>query len=127
MPIGTLIRKIQCQPTSHGQFANSTRTPPIGGPSAAAVFATTAIIASPMPRWAGGNTSVVVASAIGARMPAPTPCTIRNAIRAPIDHESAQSNDPSVKIAMPIRKNRLRPNWSASRPIETSRTAKMML
>ena len=94
---------------------------------AAAAFATTAIIASPSPRCAGGNTSAVVASAIGARMPAPTACTTRNAISAPIDHDSAHSSEPTVKIVMPIRKNRLRPNWSASRPIETSSTANMML
>ena len=32
-----------------------------------------------------------------------------------------------MKIAMPIRKKRRRPNWSASRPIETSSTANTML
>jgi hypothetical protein len=91
------------------------------------VLATTAIIASPIPRWAGGNTSVVVASAIGARMPAPTACTTRKAISAPIDHEIAQSSEPIVKIVIPVMKKRLRPNWSARRPIETSSTANMML
>ena len=59
--------------------------------------------------------------------PAPTACTTRNAISASIDHDSAHSSEPIVKIVMPIRKNRRRPNWSASRPIDTSSTANMML
>ena len=109
-PIGTLIRKIQCQPASHGQLANSTSTPPIGGPSAAAAFATTAIIARPRPRCAGGKTIAVVASASGARMPAPTAWTTRNAINASTDQDSAHSSEPIVKIVMPMRKNRRRPN-----------------
>ncbi len=121
IPIGTLIAKIQCQ------LANSISTPPIGGPSAAAALATTAIIASPRPRWAGGKTSAVVASASGARMPAPTACSTRNAISALMDQASEHSSEPIVKTVIPIRKNRRRPNWSASRPIETSRTANMML
>jgi len=33
----------------------------------------------------------------------------------------------AVKIDMPMMKKRLRPNWSASRPIDTSSTANMML
>jgi hypothetical protein len=32
-----------------------------------------------------------------------------------------------VKIAMPAMKKRRRPNWSASRPPDTSSTANMML
>jgi hypothetical protein len=122
-----LIKKIQCQPADHGQFANSTRIPPIGGPNAAALFATTAIKARPSPRCAGGKTRVVIARASGARMPAPTPWMMRKPIRRPAEVESAQSSDPAVNIDSPITKNRLRPNWSASRPIETSRIANVML
>ena len=70
---------------------------------------------------------MVVASAIGARVPAPTAWTRANAISASIDHDSAHISEPTVKIDMPIRKNRRRPNWSASRPIETSSTANTML
>jgi hypothetical protein len=44
-----------------------------------------------------------------------------------IDPAIPHSSEPSVKIARPIRKKRLRPNWSASRPIETSTTANTML
>ena len=60
-------------------------------------------------------------------MPAPTAWTIRKLISVPTDHEIAHMSDPSVKIVIPMRKNRLRPNWSASRPIDTSRTANVML
>ena len=51
----------------------------------------------------------------------------RKPISASIDHETAQSSEPIVKIVMPIRKKVLRPNWSASLPIDTSSTANMML
>ncbi len=121
IPIGTLIAKIQCQ------LAHSTSAPPSSGPIAAATLATTAMVARPRPRCSGGNTIAVVASASGARMPAPTAWITRNPISASIDDASAHSSEPSVKIVMPIRKKRLRPNWSASLPIDTSRTANMML
>ena len=119
--MGTLIRKIQCQ------LANSTRTPPSGGPIAAAVLATTASSASPRPRCLGGNISAVVASASGARTPAPTAWSTLKPMSASMDGDSAHSSEPTVKIDMPMMKKRLRPNWSASRPIDTSSTANMML
>ena len=40
---------------------------------------------------------------------------------------AAQSPEPIVNTVSPITKKRLRPNWSASRPIATSSTAKAML
>src|SRR5438093_1011708 len=61
IPIGTLIRKIQCQ------LAYCTRMPPSGGPIAAAAFATTASSASPRPRWCGGKVIAGGAGASGAR------------------------------------------------------------
>ena len=45
IPKGMLMRKIQCQ------VATSTSTPPITGPSADDTRATTAMRASPKPRW----------------------------------------------------------------------------
>ena len=70
---------------------------------------------------------MVVASAIGARVAAPTAWIARDAISASIDHDSAHISEPTVKIVMPIRKKRRRPNWSARRPIDTSSTANTML
>ena len=120
-PKGTLIRKIQCQ------LATSTSTPPRTGPSAEDTSAITAIRASPRPRCSGGKTSTVIANPSGARMPAPAPWITRNTTSHSIDHDTAHSAEPTVKTVKPMMKKRLRPNWSASRPIETSRTAKTML
>ena len=116
-----LIRKIQCQ------LATSTSTPPSTGPNADDTRATTAISARPLPRSAGGNTSTVMAKPSGARMPAPTPWITRKAISHSTDQAAAQRPDPIVNTVRPIMKKRLRPNWSARRPIDTSRIAKAML
>ena len=121
MPNGMLMRKIQCQ------LAISTSTPPSTGPIADETSATTAINASPRPRSWGGNTRTVMAKPSGARMPAPTPWTTRKAISHSTDHATAQSAEPTVNTPRPMTKKRLRPNWSASRPIDTSRIAKVML
>ena len=121
MPKGMLIRKIQCQ------LAHSISTPPSTGPNAEDTSATTAISARPRPRCSGGKTRTVIANPSGARMPAPTPWIARKAISHSIDHAAAHRAEPTVKTARPITKKRLRPNWSASRPIDTSRIAKTML
>ena len=60
-------------------------------------------------------------------MPAPTPWITRKPISHSTDHAAAQSAEPIVKTVRPMMKNFFRPNWSASRPIETSSTAKTML
>ena len=116
-----LIRKIQCQ------LAISISTPPSTGPSADDTSATTAISASPRPRCSGGNTSTVIANPSGARMPAPMPWITRKTISHSTDQAAAQRPEPIVNTVRPRMKKRLRPNWSASRPIDTSRIAKMML
>ena len=116
-----LIRKIQCQ------LAISISTPPSTGPSADDTSATTAIRASPRPRCSGGNTSTVIAKPSGARMPAPTPWITRKNISHSTDQAAAQRPEPIVNTVSPMMKKRLRPNWSASRPIDTSRIAKVML
>ena len=121
MPNGMLMRKIQCQ------LAISISTPPSTGPNAEDTSATTAISASPKPRCCGGNTRIVIANPSGARMPAPAPCSTRKTISHSTDHATAQSAEPIVNTARPITKNLRRPNWSASRPIDTSSTAKTML
>jgi hypothetical protein len=60
-------------------------------------------------------------------MPAPTPWITRKTISHSIDQADAHSADPIVNTASPTMKKRLRPFWSASRPIDTSSTAKTML
>ena len=120
-PNGTLIRKIQCQ------VAISTSTPPRTGPSAEDTSAITAISARPRPRCSGGNTSTVIAKPSGARMPAPAPWITLKMTSHSTDQAVAHSADPIVKTVRPMMKKRLRPNWSASRPMDTSRTANTML
>ena len=115
------MRKIQCQ------LAISIRMPPSTGPNADDTSATTAISASPRPRCSGGNTSTVMAKPSGARIPAPTPWTTRKNISHSTDHAAAHRPEPIVKTVSPMMKKRLRPNWSASRPIDTSRIANVML
>ena len=63
----------------------------------------------------------------GARMPAPAPWITRKPISHSTDQAAAHSAEPIVNSARPATKNRRRPNWSASRPIDTSRTANTML
>ena len=121
IPKGMLIRKI------HSQLATSISTPPSTGPNAEETSAITAISASPRPRCCGGNTSTVMAKPSGARIPAPMPWITRKPISHSTDQEIAQRAEPIVNTAIPIMKKRLRPNWSARRPIDTSRMANTML
>jgi hypothetical protein len=61
----------------------------------------------------------------GVTIAPPTPCTARAAISAPIDGASAAAAEPTVKIAIPIRNRRLRPNLSPSAAPIRSSTAKV--
>ncbi len=48
--------------------------------------------------------------------PAPSPCRARNAISAPMLHDTAHSTDPSTNVPIPNSISGLRPNVSASLP-----------
>jgi hypothetical protein len=80
---------------------------------------------SARPRRSRGTASVSKVSVSGVTIAPPTPCTARAAIRAPIDGASAAAADPAVKMAMPIRNMRLRPNRSPSAAPIRSSTAKV--
>ena len=69
----------------------------------------------------------MVASASGASVAAPTAWSARKAISASMLGDSAHSAEPTVKMLSPATKKVRRPNWSASRPIDTSSTANTML
>ena len=61
----------------------------------------------------------------GVTIAPPTPCTARAAISQPIVGASAAAADPAVKMTIPIRNMRLRPNRSPrAAPIRSS-TAKV--
>ena len=80
---------------------------------------------SASPRRSRGTASVSSVSVSGVTIAPPTPCTARAAMSAPIDGASAAAADPAVKMAMPIRNMRLRPNRSPSAAPIRSSTAKV--
>ncbi len=62
---------------------------------------TTLLSPSAMPRWWGGNASVMIAAALASRQAPPMPCTMRNTIRyvapdRPVIQSTASSNDAAV-------------------------------
>ena len=60
---------------------------------------------------------------MGTIIAAPTAWTARPPIITGRDGATAQMAEPRVKAATPSSRKRLRPKWSASRPMGTSRTA----
>jgi len=116
-PIGTLTRKIQCQ-------LICTRSPPIGGPSAAA----TPEIADQMPiatgRCSTGKAGSRRPSVVGIIIAAPTAWRTRAPTRKGIEGATAQSAEAAEKVRRPVMKTRLRPTRSAIRPAGTSSAAK---
>ncbi len=80
---------------------------------------------SASPRRSAGTASVRSVSVSGVTIAPPTPCRARAAISAPIDGASAAAADPSVKMPIPIRNSRLRPNRSPSAAPISSSTAKV--
>lgn len=58
----------------------------------------------------------MIVCATGNRHPAPAPCIARNSTSSIIEVDRPHSTEPSRKSVIPIRKIRLRPNMSASRP-----------
>src|SRR4051794_37957740 len=110
IPIGTLIRKIQCQ------VKYSTIAPPITGPSA--ILETEMALQSPsaLPRSSGGNAAEINESESGMMNAAPRPCKARIKISASVELTNAAANEVAVKSAMPIMNHFLRPNRSPNPP-----------
>src|SRR3984957_20170021 len=103
-PTGTLMKKTHRQPTP------TTSAPPTVGPIPRAIplIADQSEIArtrSP----AFENAVARIAKLVGASAAPPTPCSTRAASSVGPETEQPQSNDPSVKIAIPAAKNRRRP------------------
>ena len=67
IPIGTLIRKIQCQER------NAVRSPPSGGPNVKAIPPVVAITPIPRPRFPSGRKRVIRSGAAAAIIDAPSP------------------------------------------------------
>ena len=95
-PIGTLIRKIQCQ------LATSISQPPMIGPRIGPSSIGTPRIAISRPIRCGPAARVMIVMPSGISMPPPRPCRTRKPIRAPMLHAVAQSAEPMMNSAMAV-------------------------
>src|SRR4051794_12730697 len=104
IPIGTLIRKTQCQD------AYSTSTPPTTGPSAIPETEIAPQIPTARPRSSGGNAAEINESESGMMNAAPSPCSARIAISISMFCEKAAANDVAANRAGPAMNQRLGPS-----------------
>ena len=119
IPTGMLMKKIQLQ------LIFSVITPPTSGPMASAIAETPTQMPIAIPRCRGGKVAVMIERVAGFISAAPTPWTIRAAIRDSAPVASPQAREAAVKITRPMTKMRRRPNMSASFPPLSMRTAKV--
>ena len=126
-PIGTLMKKIDCQPTF------STSKPPANGPIAVARPLTLPQMPMARPRSGPSNVAVMIARVMGNMIDAPMPWMPRATSSAfmcerpptEMPPDSPQRSEPSVKTVRPAMKTRLRPKMSPSRPAVTRNTARV--
>ena len=119
MPIGRLIRKIQCQ------LIASVMTPPSSSPIEPPAEATKPKTPIAFAWCAGSGNIVTIIPRITAEASAPPmPWTKRAPISISWLWEAAQSSEATVKIARPTRKTRRWPTRSPSRPASSSRPPK---
>src|SRR6476619_3837538 len=116
-PIGTLSQKIQCQSRP------SAMAPPTSGPIAMARPAMPPHAPSATARRSGGIAADRIVSVSGVTIAPPTPWIARARMRLSVDVDSAARAEPPIKIPIPIRKTRLRPNRSPRAAPVISRTA----
>ena len=100
-----------------------TRSPPIGGPKAAAAPPTADHSPMAAPLRPGPKAGSSSPRDVGSMSAPPVACSTRAAIRNPSEGAIAQSAEEAVKIARPMRKAFLRPARSAQRPAGTSAAA----
>ena len=96
MPIGTLIRKIQCQ------LAASISQPPRIGPQIGPSSIGTPSTAITRPTRCGPAAWVMIVMPSGMSMPPPRPWIIRKAIRDSIDHAVLHSTEPATNSTSAI-------------------------
>ena len=118
-PIGTLSQKIQCQSRP------SAMAPPTSGPIAMASPAMPPHAPSATARRSGGIAADRMVRVSGVTIAPPTPWMARARISISVVGASAASAEPPMKIPIPIRKTRLRPNRSPRAAPVMSRTAKV--
>ncbi len=96
-PIGTLTKKIHCQPSP------STSTPPASGPTRVATPAVAPHTLIATPRRSAGKIRVIVDSVCGVSSAAPTPCKTRAAMSMPMVPERPHHRDAAVNTVRPSR------------------------
>ena len=116
-PTGRLTKKIQRQPKS------VTSQPPTTGPAIVATPAVAPQMPNAAPRFSGGKITVSTDSVCGVSNAPPMPCTTRKMISWSGVCAKPHAADASMKITRPMRKSRLGPYRSPSRPAVISRTA----
>lgn len=110
MPIGTLIKKIQC----HESW--STKNPPTSGPNTPAIPQAEPMKPSTFARFSNGYTSAIIVIVDGKIPPAPIPWIARKIINCSIFCANPQSDEPIIKIIVAITKIFFRPYKSDSFP-----------
>lgn len=114
---GRFTRKIQCQ---DAQWVSA---PPTSGPIAAAPDITAPHTPKAGPRYLPRNSAFTVDSVDGMMNAAPSACTARDAMSAPAVPDSAASRLPPAKTTSPTMNMVLRPQRSASLPVDSSSAA----
>src|SRR5713101_781085 len=69
----------------------------------------------------------MIDSVAGETRAAPTPCTVRAAIRTALEPASPHTSDAAVKTARPVMKISLRPSRSAKRPPSSRKPPKVIV
>lgn len=116
MPIGTLTKKIQCQPTI------SVRTPPRISPMEAPAAPTKLNAPMALACSRGSRNRVTIMPRLTAvTIAPPMPWANRAAISIAGPTDSPHSSDATVKAASPARNMRLRPMRSPRRPASSSK------
>ena len=108
--MGTLTKKIHCQPSE------STSTPPTSGPTATATPTVAPQMPSAVLRSVGANSWAIRASTVPNIAAPPIPCSPRASSRASGLPANPASSEAVVKAASPPVKTSLRPSRSASDP-----------
>ena len=110
-PIGTLMRKIQCQ------VKKVVMKPPSGGPMIGPISAGMVSHAMADTSSLRGTARTRTRRATGVIIAPPMPCKKRDRTNAISDPETAQSIEPATKTRIAMRNTRFAPNLSAIQPL----------
>ena len=103
-------------PKIHRQFSASTRIPPSSGPITKAVPVQAVQVPIALACWAPENRALIIASELGTRNAAPTPCRQRAAISTQPLGANAHNSDETAKTTSPVLSTTKRPKASEIAP-----------